>query len=214
MRLLPLLLALPLAAQIVSLKPNSWTASTNTNRVLNPVRCGTSLCVDFPTPATGKTINYLTTKANLDLTGKNFLTLTAQLNVTGTPVFLDYDPSNTGTLPPSARPYLEQSGALTGSWSCATFDPRWYGRWWSNPTAYDLAQGGLLTMTIPLDPVSWSSVCGQFGSDTPAATAGFRAALAHVTAVGLTFGKGFYFGHGLYTGGGTATLQVIHYEFF
>src|SRR5439155_16387434 len=93
---------------------------------------------------------------------------------------------NTGIAPATVRPCL----LAHDDWSAE------YGRWWSNPIAYELTAGST-TLTVPLTSDAWSDVNGRFGNYDAATAAAFNDAITHMTKVGLTFAGGCFFGHGV-----------------
>lgn len=107
-------------------------------------------------------------------------------------------------------PFVYQDGGSCGSPATVRFYFRapsfeYTNFWWSNPTAYTLANGSA-TLTVPLtDPSQWSDWNGQSGSSNPTAFAG---AVANVNMIGLSFGGGCFFENGATVGGGTGTLGM------
>jgi hypothetical protein len=88
-----------------------------------------------------------------------------------------------------------------------------YYRWWSHDVSYQLqSTDGSLTLTVPLTPDRWSSVLGEIGSASAAATAGFADTLKNVGLIGITFGGGCFFGHGVYLNSGNATFTVSDFR--
>jgi hypothetical protein len=111
---------------------------------------------------------------------------------------------NTCTTPANVRLFIEEAGDQK-------FASQPYYRWWSNPTTVYL-QPGTQSITVPIDPSLWSSVFGEFGNGSAAATAGFQQAINNVGNVGMTFGGGCFFGHGVYeTDTGSSYFQLISY---
>lgn len=124
------------------------------------------------------------------------LMIAGRIETTGAPVF-DWhtapDMPDCG-LPAAARPYF------------LAYDD-WYGefhRWWSASQAITL-QSGAFSLTVPLDPSTWSSVYGQFGTAAPSQ---WNDARQHVTAIGVSLGGGCFYGHGVFVTGGTARFAV------
>ena len=108
---------------------------------------------------------------------------------------------NTCIAPATVRPFL----LAHDDWSSE------YGRWWSNPIAYELTAGST-TLTVPLTSDAWSDVNGRFGNYDAATAAAFNDAITHMTKVGLTFGGGCFFGHGVSVSNGTANFYLTDYE--
>ena len=80
--------------------------------------------------------------------------------------------------------------------------------WWSNPKSAILdAVQGTVTISAVVEGARWSDYNGQSGSD-PAAAAGFDAAAADVTYLGLSFGGGCFFANGVGVRGGMATFHL------
>ncbi len=80
--------------------------------------------------------------------------------------------------------------------------------WWSNPVHVDLTgASGTGAMTVSLaDPSQWSDWNGQVGNSSPDVTAGFYAAVAKVSTVGVSFGGGCFFENGVTTSDGSGTF--------
>lgn len=133
-----------------------------------------------------------------NLTGK---TVTATFTVTGaTGAFTYYGegtPSNPCGTPANARLFFQTSNA-------GGFDETHY--WWSNPASVTLANG-TYSVTAHVEGSEWSDFFGHFGND-PAYSAGFGAAAANVTEIGLSFGGGCFFENGVGTSNGSGTLTL------
>jgi hypothetical protein len=86
--------------------------------------------------------------------------------------------------------------------------------WWSNPVHVDLTgTSGTGTMTVSLaDPGQWSDFNGQVGNSSPDVTAGFFAAVAKVSAVGISFGGGCFFENGVTTSDGSGAFTSAFSE--
>jgi len=87
--------------------------------------------------------------------------------------------------------------------------------WWSNPVHVNLAgpSGGPTTITVSLgDPSQWSDWNGQVGNSSPDVTAGFFAAVAKVSTVGISFGGGCFFENGVTTSDGSGTFTSAFSE--
>ena len=64
------------------------------------------------------------------------------------------------------------------------------------------------TVTVSLgSPGDWSDYYGNFGKN-PTYAAGYQAAVANVTAVGLSFGGGCFFENGIGTADGSGSFQL------
>jgi hypothetical protein len=61
-----------------------------------------------------------------------------------------------------------------------------------------------------MDGSNWSDFYGHFGND-PAYAAGFNAAVANVTEIGLSFGGGCFFENGVGTTDGSGTFTLNSY---
>ncbi|MCL4447879.1 MAG: hypothetical protein M0Z77_10410 [Thermoplasmatales archaeon] len=103
-----------------------------------------------------------------------------------------------------------------------------YTYWWSNPVAYDFGDttsqttspnGGsegvsvssnliTVTLTVTVDPAYWSDIYGHLGSLDSATEAGFSAALASATNIGLSFGSGSFFANGVGVSSGPVELTL------
>lgn len=98
-----------------------------------------------------------------------------------------------------------------------------YTYWWSNPVGYDFGttssttpgvsvavSGDLatVTLTVAVSPANWSDIYGHFGTLNATTTAGFNAALAGITDIGLSFGSGNFFANGVGVSSGTVTFEL------
>ena len=148
-------------------------------------------------------INYLyNTRPPQNLLGASALSVSVAVQTTGAPAFnYQLESGNTCVTPATARPFIWANDNDFGEFS----------RWWSDPTAFTLADGSQ-TMTIPLTPERWSSVFGKLGTYDEASLAGFNAALENVSSLGLTFGGGCFFGHGVNVSNGTARFILLDYS--
>ncbi len=159
---------------------------------------------DFPSSPTA---NYLLTsqgsqKGTLlgDLTGNK--TITATFSITGTAPTFFYDTTDNpcGT-PASVRLFFETSNA-------GGFNETHY--WWSNPVSFSLALTTDPSLTVPVSGADWSDFFGHFGNDT-SYSAGFNAAAANVTSIGLSFGGGCFFANGVGVSPGSATFRLTDF---
>lgn len=138
-----------------------------------------------------------------DLTGR---TVSATFQVTGlnTGASFTYygEPDPCGS-PASVRIFFETSNA-------GGFDETHY--WWSNPVSAPLSSlSSPATLSVQLTGANWSDFYGHFGND-PAYAAGFRAAAANVTAIGLSFGGGCFFENGVGTTDGSGSLSLLSFS--
>ncbi len=177
----------------------SWYGFQNTHRN-HPTSSGAGWFIDFPAvpapfdytqypgppPSVGRAV--VPYKGPLPPGGS--LTVAFHIDETDGTVFnTQMEPGNTGTWPASVVLYFSDHNDGGDQ----------YDRWWSQWGATSVVLGpGDFTLTVPLvhDPAVWTSVYGQDGVDTPSADR-FARALAHPTALGMTFGGGFYKGHGV-----------------
>jgi len=86
--------------------------------------------------------------------------------------------------------------------------------WWSNPIHVDFtgASGGE-TMTVSLGDLSqWSDWNGKVADSSPDVTAGFNAAVAKVSTVGVSFGGGCFFENGVTTSDGSGSFTSTFSE--
>ena len=106
-----------------------------------------------------------------------------------------------------------------------------YTYWWSNPVAYNFGptdatplgtttvNGGTITvstttsyitvtLTVTVDPSYWSDIYGHFGTYNSSATAGFGAAIASITDIGLSFGSNSFFANGVGVNSGIVTFEL------
>ena len=214
-----LTLSLPftLHPQTVPLSPPShWSSCDPAKYSTSITTCSGGLCIPVARDGVKEFSNYLrNTHYRQDLTGDTVVEVTLQSLLTGTPLWLSADPQSDqcrnvdGTvMDPMATPYLESVGADKGPASCPTTDPTQFLRWWAAGFRFNLLTAtSPTTLTIPLKPEYWYSVCGVNGLDAPAA---FQEALKSIRAAGLTIGRGCFVDHGLSIAGvGTATVKVI-----
>ena len=81
--------------------------------------------------------------------------------------------------------------------------------WWSNPVHANLSANGSVNLSpVSFDGANWSDWNGLSGTTE---SAGFNAAVSHVTMIGLSFGGGCFFENGVGTsdGSGTFTLNTF-----
>lgn len=185
----------------LSLSPSAWTTlSAPSNYPL--LNDGGALAFDVRLAP--DTMNYLYhTNPPSNITGTVVVSL--QVVTTGTPIFGCYPAPWTCNPPATVRPLI-----MSGSDPFNVNNP--LARWWSNPTAFVLANG-TITLSIPLTPDRWSSADGRFGNQDATTLAGFAQAISHVSALGVTFGGNGFFGHGVnLTGGGTARFRIVSYQ--
>jgi hypothetical protein len=135
-----------------------------------------------------------------NLTGK---TLSASATIGGaTGAFTYYGEGGQGDCgtPASVRLFFETSNA-------GGFDETHY--WWSNPVSATLANG-TITLSTSTNGANWSDFYGHFGNEA-GYSAGFNAAVANVTEIGLSFGGGCFFENGVGTTDGSGTFTLNSY---
>jgi hypothetical protein len=177
----------------VSLQGDLWqTISTPNPYPLTNQGSG----LEFDFPSTGS-VNYLYTPSPLAAI-RGTLVATIRVITTGPVLFNSLDPVTAScSIRPSVRPFFWANENGEGS----------YDRWWSNPRAFPLADGGA-TIDVPLLPEFWSSVNGRIGNVDSSTSYQFEKALLNVTRLGLTFGGGCSFGHGISVQGGAAQFRL------
>jgi hypothetical protein len=138
-----------------------------------------------------------------DLSGKSvFASFTVSGLTTGNSFIYFGEPDACGGTIAYVRYYFETSNA-------GGFDETHF--WWSNPVAAALSANGPVSLaTVPLAGANWSDFYGHFGND-PAYSAGFNAAVANVTRIGLSFGGGCFFENGVGTTDGSGALTLNSY---
>lgn len=200
----------PTGNNALSLDPAKWSLLGGRHRadlsvIDNPIYpnfLSGALSLDFPAdtnPGDGFiTVNYLTTLYTLPMLGKAAISVDIDMVMSGATHFEWKTAANNldSTTPAKFRFMFWSDERYTGMES---------GRWFSNPTAFQLDQGGAARMTVPLTPDRWSNVYGKFGSQVPAQ---FQQALGHPTKLGFVMGGGWFFGHGVYITGGAARLNI------
>jgi hypothetical protein len=158
---------------------------------------GNSLTFDFP--AAGSIYYLFTASPQLEIRGS--LVVTVRTSATGPVVFNSLDPITPScSIPASVRPLIWANNNGAGD----------YDRWWSNPRAARLADGGS-TVTVPLSAESWSSVNGVVGDANGTSKLFFVKALKTVSRLGVTFGGGCSFGHGINVSGGDARFVLAEF---
>jgi hypothetical protein len=141
-----------------------------------------------------------------DLTGK---TLTASFELAGVDSpFTYYGEPSCGSSDTSSyvRLFFETSNA-------GGFNETHY--WWSNPASVDLStlgNGTVASVTASLGHAGdWSDYYGHFGNEA-GYSAGYQAAVANVTAVGLSFGGGCFFENGIGTADGSGSFELTGFS--
>jgi hypothetical protein len=81
--------------------------------------------------------------------------------------------------------------------------------WWSNPVSMTLNTTSTATFNVSLDPSNWSDYNGQPGTSV---TAGFNAAVAKISQIGLSFGGGCFFENGVTTTNGSGTFALTAFS--
>jgi hypothetical protein len=91
--------------------------------------------------------------------------------------------------------------------------------WWSNPVHVNLTGfSGSMPMSVPLTAADsngasqWSDWNGQLANSSPAVTAAFKAAVAKVSTVGVSFGGGCFFENGVTTSDGSGSFTSVFSE--
>jgi hypothetical protein len=186
--------------------PSSW-------KVFNYNPSGQALAPVTPASVTGNTVSFnftastytalLATSDNSltgDLSGKTLNASVSWTGVTGT-----FQEQNGGGCTPDAQ-YVRLYFASPG-FAFTHF-------WWSNPIHVDFtgASGGG-TMTVSLGDLSqWSDWNGKVADSSPDVTAGFNAAVAKVSTVGVSFGGGCFFENGVTTSDGSGSFTSTFSE--
>lgn len=211
MKLAPLFLVAGTAVAFsLSLAPRDWSITGyGYKKPFSPgALSGGGFGIDLPVssgqPQKDKWVNYALQYFNntASIANDSYLTITAQVVVTGAPVFnYNSEPENTCVYPAHLRPYFEAA-----DWGTNT-----HHRWWANDPysiELDLTPGQVVTITVPLDWTYWTDVyAGQ--SQTY-----FDYTRANIYAIGFTLGGGCFYGHGVNVSGGTAQLQILSYSTF
>jgi hypothetical protein len=212
MRRLLFVISIAATAALVTVPGFAGAASPSTWKVYNYNSSGQSLA---PTPATSTaadnaTFNFqqnvytaqlLTSAKSLtgNLTGH---TVNATLTVSGvTGTFVDQNGGGCTPDNQTARLFFSTPGfAFTNFW-------------WSNPTAMTLNGNGTMTFNVSLgEPSQWSDYNGQPGNFSASVTAGFNAAVAKVSQIGLSFGGGCFFENGVTTSDGSGNLALTAFS--
>ena len=196
----------PSPSSTISLNPNAWNFLHSTGVPAHPRAAGSRWYFDFPScgGTTACSVNYLVTPVNLYVFGGH-VTASLHITTTGSPIFnYKLAPDNTCDNPAHVRLFLQQKN------DPLTAHAEFY-RWWSNPTAYELAAGSS-TLNAPLIPDQWVSVLGKIGNSSQSAADGFNTALQNLGNVGFTFGGGCFYGHGVNVSNGTARFTLIEYS--
>jgi hypothetical protein len=187
----------------ISMNANAWNILYSKQMPVHPSESDVGWYFDFP--RVPGSVHYVTT--SVAISASDFVKAEMEVRAASGTVF-DHrtELSNTGDFPAHARFFLQRRGDnMTGRGAM-----RYY-RWWANPQAFKL-ENGAMTLTVPLSPSEWSSVYGEKGDSSPAATKGFQDALADLSAVGLTFGGGNFFGHGVRVSAGAARFYLRSFE--
>jgi hypothetical protein len=165
---------------------------------------------DFPDANAGEYAAILLTTYNVPLTGQ----MSAKINVVASSATFAFNP-NGGPTPSNVRLFFQttnNAGADPGPFATSEGKGSWTYTdfWWSNPTSYNLANGGT-TLTVAFNPALWSDWNGQKGNVDAQTTAAFYAALQNVKYVGLSFGGGDFFENGVGVSSGSATFQLTDF---
>jgi hypothetical protein len=208
------------SAQPVSLNPSAWSIRYSPGMPTRPNAAPVGWQFAFPLAAAGTCpapdtqppnfnvsrchhVDYVTAAYTKAITGTSISMLFSV--TTGPGTVFDWKTQFENTCPGEATVRLLIEHRNDASLSQPTY------RWWSNPVSFPLAPVMNMTLTVPLTPDQWSDVNGQFGNTNAQTLAGFKAALAQVGAVGMTFGGGCFFGHGVYLDSGSATFNLQSY---
>lgn len=204
----PIRFLLPVIALVVAAAPVATSAGAPPWHVYNLAASGRTLTspqaagvnddeatFDFlATPTTSYLLNH---QIGGDISTK---TITATFSITGDgTLFFDENPPNT-TGTPYVRIFFETSSE--GGFSPTNF-------WWSHAgAAYIHVDGNVVQITADVsNAADWTDFYGEPGNVQPFA-AGFDAAAASATYVGLSFGGGFFFANGVGVENGTATFHL------
>ena len=186
--------------------PSSW-------KVFNYNPSGQALAPVTPASVTGNTVSFnfgantytalLATSDNSltgDLTGKTLNANVSWTGVTGT-----FQEQNGGGCTPDAQ-YVRLYFASPG-FAFTHF-------WWSNPIHVDFTgPSGGETMAVSLGDLSqWSDWNGKVADSSTDVTAGFNAAVAKVSTVGVSFGGGCFFENGVTTSDGSGSFTSTFSE--
>jgi len=198
------------------LDPSLWAISGSVRLPPNPTADGSGgWYLDIPVGPDGAAawaaasvpaVHYVISTVNADLSTKTMVSVDVELMALGSPK-LQYNlqADNTGSFPASVRVLLQRTGD-----DMSSAGPMEFYRWWSEPIHFEL-KDGTATLDVPLQPDQWLSVLGKKGDASADATAGFRACLASVDNIGLTFGGGSFFGHGVNIDQGTARFSLTRF---
>ena len=176
----------------LSMAPSDWNFEYSPSMPSHPRAAGSAWQFEFPDK---KAVSYLTT-AQRPNSASQSITASITIETVGSPFFVyRTEAGNTCGGQATVRLYFQRRGDnMTGDGAYEHY------RWWSNPVAYNLESGSVDLVGNLADPSAWTSVLGKSGAQNEAA---FRAALADIGNVGLTFGGGCFFGHGVYVEPGT-----------
>jgi hypothetical protein len=139
-----------------------------------------------------------------NLTGKT-LSATVTISTTNTPTFIFAQPSAGCTYPASFVLYFTSTTGLFDI-NAANSNPN--AHWYS--VAKTVFVGGVLVVSVPLDPSAWSNALGKLGT---AQLAGFNTCVASIRQAGFGYGGGCYWDDGVgISGNGTATYHLNSYQ--
>lgn len=154
----------------------------------------------FAFPRSPGYVNYCMYNINKAISGEMVCTF----QVTGTdPVFNAVLRDQTAAFPPAGiKLWFQRRG---DDWSAAIGGGSY--RWWSTDRSV-LAENfeQVRALQVPLTPDRWTNVNGR--SDP----AGFAAALADCSSVGITFGGGNFAGHGVNLLSGSAVFDMRQFS--
>jgi hypothetical protein len=183
----------PLEANAVSLDPRNWYVFYSAEMPSHPTADPTGAwSFEFPKEQSGGHVNYVQTPFNAT-TALHNLTIAFRVE-SDAPQYAVKDPGD--SLPATFHVFFEQQDD-----NLAEPD----GRWWAQPSKYDLGSQDNTTVTIvvPLTPDQWTNVYGQRDATS------FYAALNNVGWIGVTFGGQKFFGHGVALSGGSARYILV-----
>jgi hypothetical protein len=191
---------------------SGWVINPEGTDPMMPIVTPNYVGLDFPTSSTPDPyaqrpwLGYLIRPWTSRIRG-SYLNMTFFIQTQGKRIVFNYksEVSNTCDTPATVRLYFQTSTLYNGTDGT---------RWWSNPIAYTfhkVADGEVVTLSVPLDPQYWSSTFGHRGDYNDYTLTGFQNAIDNPTYIGMTFGGGCFFGHGINTSKGVATFQLTHF---
>jgi len=210
------LLSFTTTSYAASALPAQWSAygqNTLPNGHLNfhPFDHGTTFAFPDATSSSPAYVNYLLGEYTASLTESNTISATFTITTSlPTTSFLG-NPDGGNPAISFVRLFIQANLPEDGSASCVGGHKNVNNYWWADVSAYTFAPGSAtVTMTVNLNNVNWSGICGNPASSNPA---GFDLALANIKYVGISFGSGYFFSNGLGVDGttGTATFTLTSF---